>query len=99
MEITTTLGQYFEAWQRESGRPPAQLATYLGLAPDRLAELATEHVATESAGGVGESAESADATGLVPSVNDVERIGRRYGVNLDRLLSVVGVSDARTGTA
>jgi hypothetical protein len=99
MEPTTTLAQYFEAWQHENSRPPDQLATYLGLAPDRLAQLAAEHVATESAGSMSGSTDGADDAPPEPSVEHLEQIGRRYGVNIDRLLSVVGVSDSSSGPA
>jgi hypothetical protein len=89
MEPTTTLGHYFEAWQRDHQQTPDQLAEHLGLATDRLAALASEQVPLESAGELGESVGRIDAEALVPSLDQVERIGRRYGADLPRLIDVV----------
>jgi hypothetical protein len=89
MESTVTLGRFFEAWQRENGRTSTQLAEHLGLAPDQLAALASEHVVMEAAGELGESVGRIVAATPAPSLDQVERIGRRRGADLPRLIDVV----------
>ncbi len=87
MATSRTLGGHFDAWKHNHVRSDADLAEYLGLAPDALAALAAESI---------ESADEDDLTdddaGAMPPQlvrTALDPIADRHGANHQRLRNVI----------
>jgi len=88
MTTATTLGDYFDAWKRNHVRSDVNLAEYLGLAPDRLAALASEPVepANDEANTVNPDA---GAMPRQPLRTNLDPLADRHGANHQRLRNVI----------
>ena len=88
MTTATTLGDYFDAWKRNHVKGDADLAEYLGLAPDQLAALAAEPIEPAN-----DEAESTDAGAAAmppqPLRTDLDPLADRHGANRQRLRNII----------
>lgn len=86
--MSTTLGDYFDAWKRNHVKSDADLAEYLGLAPDQLMALTAQPIepANDEAGAVNPDA---GAMPRQPSRLDLDPLADRHGANRQRLRNVI----------
>src|SRR4051812_33792910 len=91
MATSRTLGDYFDAWKRNHVKDDADLAEYLGLAPDALAALAAEPIETANDEAESTDAVNPDAAAMPdqPLRTDLDPLADRHGANHQRLRNVI----------
>lgn len=91
------LGPRFELWKNKHNQTPQQLATYLGVTIDILAELAAESVPDDgSPVGPGAFRRSREpGVSDDPDLHQLEQLANRYGATYRRLYDVVAMNQMR----